>query len=69
MHMWHIKVKMRGETGHREQPAMMKSSEPNKSELLEDLIVDGKIIRAKITKVEAARSGENGYEVSAEEIE
>ena len=69
MHMWHIKVLMRGEAGVREQPAIFKPAMPIKNEILEDLIVDGKIIRAKIISFHKARSGESGYDVSAEEIE
>ena len=68
MHMWHIKVMMRGEGGMREQPAIFKPSMPVKDEILEDLIVDGKIIRAKVISFHKAKSGESGYDVSAEEI-
>ena len=68
MHMWHIKIKMRGENEPREQPAIFKASMPVKNDVIEDLIVDGAVVRAKIISFQKARSTESGYDIEAEQI-
>lgn len=69
MQMWHIKITMRGEAAPREQPAIVKSTIPVRNDVIEDLIVDGKVVRGKITDLHKAREGLSGYDVSVQEIE
>ena len=68
-HIWHVKIRKRGETKFKPVETQHRSREPQQDDVIE-VAVGAKLIRAKIVHFHRSMSGSTGaFEINAEQIE